>query len=205
MEAPTRAARKAATRVQLKRAARRCFGEAGLQATSIGAITRAAGVAHGTFYVHFPSKEALLDELLAEFNLDLASALAPLWDPAQALTTAARVRSSAELFLEHLVEHRDFVEIYAQRLAFGVGLEELRDGINPPAAAFLAIRLAEVATDTGRVPPHLALAAHGLLALWLRIGLQALLNPEVTRPQAVETLVHMTLGAVSGPATPNRP
>ncbi|MEI8258139.1 MAG: hypothetical protein WCJ30_20875, partial [Deltaproteobacteria bacterium] len=40
-----------------------------------------------------------------------------------------------------------------------------------------------------------ALAAQGLLAMWLRIGLQVLFGPKVSREDAVDTLTRMTLGA----------
>jgi len=197
-----RSTRKAATRAQLKDAARACFAETGLEGTRIGAITRAAGVAHGTFYVHFPSKEALVDELLLEFNLSLVETLGPLWDPDSPLGSADRVRATAEVFLDTLSEQRAFVVLYAQRLASGLRLETLADGINPQAADFLATRLAEVAATPGQAPPSLGLAAHGLLALWIRIGLHALLHPEIPRRDAIATLVHMTLGAVFGPPDP---
>lgn len=39
------------------------FKRAGLAAADVGAIVAAAGVAHGTFYFHFPTKEHVLLEL----------------------------------------------------------------------------------------------------------------------------------------------
>lgn len=42
-----------------------CFAEVGFAGATVTHITKRAGVAHGTFFVHFSSKHALLDELFA--------------------------------------------------------------------------------------------------------------------------------------------
>ena len=192
----TRAARKAATRAHLRATARDLFDRDGFDATSIGAITRAAGVAHGTFYVHFASKEVLLDELLAEFNEDLAARIAPIWQ-APDRAVADRVTQTAEVFLDTWAARRGFVEIVAARLATGVRLEQLRDGVNPPAVALLATVIVQLGTAGYRVPEP-DLVAQGLLAAWLRIGLQHLFG-DVARERAVAALVHLSLGALGAP------
>ncbi len=181
----SRSERKLRTRQTLLAAAREQLGQGELQ---IGALTRAAGVAHGTFYVHFDSKEALLDELLDEFNAGLASRLTP------ALTSGAPldalVSSTADVFLDWWGEHRGFVTTYAQRLTAGLSVSELRDGINPPAADLLTAALSR------RDVPHAALVAQGLLATWMRIGMQYLFAKDVDRAAAHAVLVSMTLGAL---------
>jgi AcrR family transcriptional regulator len=60
----SRAAQKARTRQALLDAAIEVINENGLEATTARAITDRAGVASGTFFVHFPEVPALLDELL---------------------------------------------------------------------------------------------------------------------------------------------
>jgi len=57
-----------ATRQALLVAAERLFGEAGFYQTAISGITYLAGVAQGTFYLHFPSKVAVFVELVREIN-----------------------------------------------------------------------------------------------------------------------------------------
>jgi AcrR family transcriptional regulator len=51
------------TRERLMGAAIAEFKRAGLTAADVGAIVAAAGVAHGTFFFHFPTKEHVLLEL----------------------------------------------------------------------------------------------------------------------------------------------
>ncbi len=52
------------TRCKLLHAAEREFGEFGFHTASVSSITRRAGVAQGTFYIYYSSKEAILRELV---------------------------------------------------------------------------------------------------------------------------------------------
>lgn len=195
----SREERKQLTRATLQAAALSCFAQHGLAATSVRTITGSAGVALGTFYVHFPSKEALLDELLSELNAGLVEALAHLWpDPETSRgrqPLAPLVEAVAGVVLDYWSANRTLVEVYAQRAALGLSIEALRDGINPPAVT-LATRWME--RELGAEPGALALAVQGLLAMWLRVGLQYLFNPDVRRDDAVRTLTELTVGALEG-------
>lgn len=53
-------ARGAASRARILEAAGRLFREHGFDAVGVDAIMREAGLTHGGFYTHFPSKEALV-------------------------------------------------------------------------------------------------------------------------------------------------
>jgi len=57
-----------ATRQSLLSSAERLFGQAGFHQTAISGITYLSGVAQGTFYLYFPSKVAVLAELVREIN-----------------------------------------------------------------------------------------------------------------------------------------
>ncbi|HTM21320.1 MAG TPA: TetR/AcrR family transcriptional regulator [Kofleriaceae bacterium] len=185
----TRSQRKQATRETLQRAARACFVARGFAGTGIGDIAGAAGVAHGTFYVHYPSKEAVLDELLAGLNRELAARIgAALAAPAD---LEAAVTAAAGAFLDFCREHDRLVACYLERAAGGLDPAAFRDGINPPVAALLRQALARA----GRGGAELELVTHGLLALWLRIGLRHL-GGAAARADAVRVLTAMTVGAV---------
>lgn len=56
------------TRRTLLRAAERAFGQAGFHRTTVATITYLAGVGQGTFYLHFPSKVAVFNELVQEIG-----------------------------------------------------------------------------------------------------------------------------------------
>lgn len=68
-------ARGEATRQRLLEAAELEFGEKGFKRASVTGITQRAGVAQGTFYLYFPSKEDALRELVRHMGRELRRAL----------------------------------------------------------------------------------------------------------------------------------
>jgi len=66
------------THSRILRSAEECFGRYGYDGTGVAEICRRAGVTKGSFYHHFPSKQALflelLDRWLAELDTPLAAA-----------------------------------------------------------------------------------------------------------------------------------
>lgn len=67
----SREERAARTREQLLNSAARVVGEFGYRDASIQRITAHAGMAQGTFYLYFESRQALFDELLPHFGRDM--------------------------------------------------------------------------------------------------------------------------------------
>lgn len=63
------------TRARLLRAAEEVFGERGYHEASIAEMTQRAGIALGTFYVHFPSKKAIFEQLMGDRTEELRDAL----------------------------------------------------------------------------------------------------------------------------------
>src|SRR5688500_1378256 len=66
---------------EILRAALDLFVERGYEATSVPRVARRAGVAAGTIYLYFASKEALVNALLARIKGALASRLLAAWRP----------------------------------------------------------------------------------------------------------------------------
>jgi TetR/AcrR family transcriptional regulator, repressor for uid operon len=110
-----RQARRLQTRERVLAAATAEFKRSGTAAADVGAIVAAAGVAHGTFYFHFPSKEHVLLELErqeeARTAAELARFLGTSHDLATALAEVVRLvmgleqRLGAKLFREILALH----------------------------------------------------------------------------------------------------
>lgn len=113
------------TRRRLVDAATGLFAKHGLHGVTSHEIARAAGVAAGTFYLHFQDKEALFREVVFEAALKLrgrmerAGALSP--DPGVA------VRARAGELLAFAEENRNLVQILFGRNheAAGVGVDVL--------------------------------------------------------------------------------
>ena len=106
-------ARGEATRLKILRAAEKVFGDAGFYDAQISEITREAGVAAGTFYLYFGSKEELLRALVRQINHDLRQALSKGTEhlPTRA---EAEVRGFEIFFYEFLPRHKKLYRIIKQ-------------------------------------------------------------------------------------------
>ncbi len=194
--AMTRSQQKAATRAAIKRAARERFCENGYVETGVGDIAAEAGVAHGTLYVHFPNKDAVLDELLEDFNRDFARRVLPIVERAASQSLEVTVRGVAETFVAHWARNKRFVECLAERGITGSSTNALRDGVNPEMVAVLSAALPALTEKTVK-SPEWDLFVHGVLAMWMRVGLRFLFCKTVTRRHTVDSLVAMTVGALA--------
>src|SRR5438132_8447136 len=90
-------------------AARDEFGERGFSESSIVAITQRAGVALGTFYTYFDSKEAVFQALVRDMSAQVRDTAAPAFVEYDNALDAAR--KGLELFLRFAREHRDVYRI----------------------------------------------------------------------------------------------
>src|SRR3954447_21539936 len=90
-------------------AAREEFGERGFSDSSIVGITQRAGVALGTFYTYFDSKEALFQALVQDMSAQVRDTAAPAFVEYDNALDAAR--KGLELFLRFAREHRDVYRI----------------------------------------------------------------------------------------------
>jgi AcrR family transcriptional regulator len=90
-------------------AARAEFGERGFAETSIVGITQRAGVALGTFYTYFDSKEASFQALVRDMSAQVRDAVGPvLSEGSDALDSERR---ALEAFLRFARDHRDIYRI----------------------------------------------------------------------------------------------
>jgi AcrR family transcriptional regulator len=97
------------TRQAIFRAAERVFGRHGINRANISEITREAGVAQGTFYVHFGSKRDLIDGFVKYINRKMRREL-------QRTVARTRDRRDAErvgllAFYEFLRDHREIYRV----------------------------------------------------------------------------------------------
>ena len=106
---PSRAERNQAVRQRLFDAAAKIVGLRGYAEASVARITAEAGVAQGTFYNHFASRQALLDSLLPELGQQMAHAI-------QSRTALVHPEEQRELarfqaFFDYLSESPGFLRI----------------------------------------------------------------------------------------------
>jgi len=165
------------TRERLLGAAVSEFKRAGMAAADIGTIVAAAGVAHGTFFFHFPTKEHVLLELERREEERMAAELVRFFaDEPDVRATLAQIvyvleklerRLGGLLFKELLVLHfsptRPPEEVWPTHPVIVAVIEELQR-----------------ARDRGEIPSEVDVTQNGISFL---VGLYALL---VTIPEGKE-------------------
>jgi AcrR family transcriptional regulator len=104
----TREQARAARREEILAAARRVFARQGFRGTTIADIAEEAGIALGTIYLYFPSKEDVFAALSQELHQIIARALTDV-APADSLDEAVRVRISN--VFAGCAENRDLVRL----------------------------------------------------------------------------------------------
>ena len=90
-------------------AAREEFGEQGFSDSSIVAITQRAGVALGTFYTYFDSKEAVFKALVRDMSAQVREHVAPAFG--EATDAIDGERRALESFLQFARKRRDVYRI----------------------------------------------------------------------------------------------
>ena len=178
--------RKANTRAKLVDATRRVVADQGVEATTIALVTAAADVGFGTFYLHFDSKEAAIEAVMAELVEEVGTALdhltAPMQDPAEVLAVSVR----------HVVGQVDRDEVWAWAV--------LRIGVShqlfTSALGGRLVRDLQRGVDAGRFDPALhpvaPFAIGGVVEAAMRARLDGLVDADT--PQAVAEQVLRLLG-----------
>ncbi|MBV8574143.1 MAG: TetR/AcrR family transcriptional regulator, partial [Acetobacteraceae bacterium] len=97
--------RKEQTRQRIAQAAGKLFRRYGINGVGVDAIMREAGLTHGGFYLHFPSKDALADQVCA----DSLSRAAARWE--QTVRNQKPQEALAEIVARYLsLEHVESTE-----------------------------------------------------------------------------------------------
>lgn len=128
-------------------AAQKEFGERGYHDAAINRITEAAGVAMGTFYVHFESKEVIFRTLVAHMGHVTRRWIAERI--ADAPDRISAERQGLEAFIEFVRQHRDLYRIVNE--AQFVAPDAYRNYYTDFAEAYT--RRLQEASDNGEIRP----------------------------------------------------
>jgi len=181
------------TRRRLVEAATRLFAKDGLHGVTTHTIARAAGVAAGTFYLHFEDKQALFREVAFEAARRLRSRMERAG--ASSSNPGVSVRARAAELLAFAEENRSLVQILFGRNheAAGVGvdvLEFLAEEIERSLRARGSAGLLEQDID-------LAVAAQALVGMRARIVAWWAEQPgRVPREVVIESLARIQASGI---------
>ena len=172
------------------------FKRSGMAEADVGAIVTAAGVAHGTFFFHFPTKEHVLLELERREEERMAKRfnrfLATPRDLPAALSEAVRLVVGLERRLGEVL-FKDFLALH-----FSQTRPVADDGDDHPVIALLADHI-ERARSRGEVDPDLNPMNS---AVFFLLGLYALLittGTWPTRDLLLGDFVHRTVRSMADP------
>lgn len=138
------------TRRRILAAANRLFAEQGILATTTMDVARAAGVAHGTVFAHFPGRADLVAEVISSFGVNAARRLHDLAEG------AASVREVLSAHLEGIMRDEG---LYARIVQEGPLLphhaRSVLVGIQSAISHHLGLALSrEIATGRARSVDH---------------------------------------------------
>ncbi len=184
---------RAATRARLRASGQKLLAERGLHAVTSHAIANAAGVAAGTFYLHFRDKEELFRELVFEAVSELEKRLETAVRPLRERPPEA-ARARAEVILSFAEDHGELMQ-----LSFGRGGEAASVGAD--ALDRLAARLESdlCAPETTKSSLHPAVAAQAIVGMWTRVVTWWAESPgRAPRAAVLQTLVDLQLSGIRG-------
>jgi AcrR family transcriptional regulator len=171
-----REAKRLQTKERLMGAAIAEFKRSGMADADVGAIVAAAGVAHGTFFFHFPTKEHVLLELEHREEERIAKQLGRFLesghDLAPVLKEAVRLVVGLERRLGDLL-FKDFLALH-----FSQTRPPAEEGKDHPVIVLVAQEI-ERAQAQGRVDPEVNPMNS---AVFFLLGLYALLTTTATWP-----------------------
>jgi AcrR family transcriptional regulator len=101
-------------RSELVAAARRVFGSRGFGRATMDAIARQAGVAKGTVYLYYRSKQDIYDATLRGYIEELESVVRRRVEAATSLQAAIAAFVSARV--EYFDQHQDFFRMYVDEI-----------------------------------------------------------------------------------------
>ena len=97
--------------LQIQAVARSLFAKRGYHETSIQEIIDGAGIARGTFYLHFDSKRAIFGQLIDDFLLRIRSGLTTVDISPGAPPPLVQLRENVLRIIQVLSENRDLTRI----------------------------------------------------------------------------------------------
>jgi AcrR family transcriptional regulator len=179
-----------ATRARLVRSARELFAERGLLRVTSHDIARRAGVAAGTFYLHFRDKETLFQEFVYEAIEALQAQLEITME--SAVDAPAGIRAQAEALTAFAEANRDIVLIVFGPDSAIAGLEsDVLDFMSAHATEVLKHR-ADAGALRSDVDP--AVTAQALVGMSARVVAWWIEDPtRATREAVIDTLTNIQL------------
>lgn len=173
------------TRRRLIESGTKAFAKLGYHGMKIAAVTRDAGIANGTFYLHFKDKQALFLEILRSAVGKLASGLFSVHGYGEANSNTER--EEIDVVFEFAEQNRDLM-----RIALNTDSSELLKGVDIfESIVELRVKQIKKAIEAGNVNRSInpLIAARAEISMMLSVILWWLDNKDkASRNDLLETL-----------------
>jgi AcrR family transcriptional regulator len=188
---------RAATRERLIESARGLFADRGLRGVTTHDIARQAGVASGTFYLHFKDKRELFREITDESVAVLRERLEK--SVAGARDIPSLVRGHATALIDFAAERRDLVRILFSADADAAAVSA--DVLDALATIIAANRRERQLAGDASPTLDASVLSQALVGMWARVVAWWAEDPSrATRAVVIETLTRIQLeGTQPGP------
>lgn len=114
---------------QILKAARAVLAEKGFSQMRVSEVVEKAGLSQGSFYLHFPSKEAVVAELVHSMILDATALVEEATSPDQDME--ASLRATLTSYYKVCFRYRDVLEATAGGAAAGMDRAEWNELYRP--------------------------------------------------------------------------
>jgi AcrR family transcriptional regulator len=172
------------TRQNILDAAEAEFGEKGFHDGSISGITQRAGVALGTFYTYFDSKEAIYEALVAYMSRRIRDWIGERVAGASDRLTAERL--GIEAYIEFARQHKGIYRIISE--AEFVATDAYREHYEGFARAYR--RNLEKAADNGEIRPGDSEAwAWAIMGIAVFLGMRFVIMDESKSPSEIAEIM----------------
>lgn len=174
MVAVTRQDRKRITREKIVATSLELFAQQGIAATSTAAIAEAAGIAHGTIFLHFPTREDLVAEAISRVAKQVIDGIHAL------VEGGATVRDVFDAHLRGLAAHEAF---YARLVTEGPALPPHARHTLLGIQSVISLLLSEAAEPEVRAGRMRRMPIHMLFNTWIGLVHHYVANRDLFAPR----------------------
>ncbi len=181
-------------REELKKAAIKVFSEHGYHSAKVSQIVAEAGVAQGTFYLYFNSKQEIFGETLSDF-LTLVTEAISSWQGGsfESIATVSGLRRELKVVALEIVnvflENEELTRIFfTEALAVDPAYNAVIEGFYSRVVALISVTN-EFGAKTGLYRPvNSTVLAHAVVGMVQRVAYEHIVRNQMTRERAEEAL-----------------
>lgn len=177
-------------------AARRLFAEKGFRGTNLNAVAAEVGIARGTIYLHFPTKEHLLKAIISSAEQELLATLKQAFRPED--SPVIKLRKLLTALMNTYCEYEDLIRVMSQDLRRGIA-PKIYERNQPSPLLTMVQEIIDEGKARGQINPcvHTQVAAHALFSLVTIDSFRNLseqLSPREIADSALEIYIHGITG-----------